>query len=69
MAVELFDLIPLLDHAFDGRELQIDELLSLALEGGQLLFVLLDEDSRDSSGMFWNSISLLAILMFENASH
>lgn len=47
MAIELLNLIPLLDHAFDGRELQIDELLSLVLEGGQLLFVLLDEDSRD----------------------
>lgn len=47
VAVELLNLIPLLDHAFDGRELQIDELLSLVLEGGQLLFALLDEDFWD----------------------
>lgn len=47
VAVELLNLIPLLDHDFDGRELQIDELLSLVLEGGQLLFVLLDEDFWD----------------------
>lgn len=47
VAVELLNLISFLDHAFDGRELQIDELLSLVLEGGQLLFVLLDEDFWD----------------------
>ena len=44
VAVELLNL---LDHAFDGRELQIDELLSLVLEGGQLLFALMDEDFWD----------------------
>lgn len=47
VAVELLDLTLFLDHAFDGRELQIDELLSLVLEGGQILFVLLDEDFWD----------------------